>query len=348
MVHTGDKLTTANNTLGQPDRFKCKICGHGIGRVVKSTERMFGMGGDFYYFECGECGCVQLMNVPEDLAPFYPKDKYYSIQPRVTPPAAAQRQSLRLILSRWRNQFALFGTPFIAAPLNALWPLPEDKEFLNQIRHVSCRSLNCCILDVGSGQGQMLMWFANRGFQKLHGVDPFLSTTQSMHPSIKLHKCQLSDLDAGAFDLIVLHHSLEHMPDQMMTLTEIRKRLAPGGVCRIEIPVADSTTWREYGAEWGELDPPRHLFLHTRKSMKILASSAGMEITHTESVATPNEFWISELYRQNKSLYMDDQNRLRRPEDDFNAQEVETFSDRTRKVNANGEAGRLEFWLRSN
>src|SRR5258706_6223401 len=57
----------------------CRICG-AIARGAKKhigTEMMYGTREQFAYFECCECGCLQIEDIPEDLSRFYPPG-YYS------------------------------------------------------------------------------------------------------------------------------------------------------------------------------------------------------------------------------------------------------------------------------
>ncbi|MGH2855114.1 MAG: hypothetical protein ACRDLF_13090, partial [Solirubrobacteraceae bacterium] len=69
----------------------CAICANAAGnRVFGAREMMFGLRERFEYLECGECGCLQLLDVPEDLARFYP-ESYYSLGGA---PAAVERSAL--------------------------------------------------------------------------------------------------------------------------------------------------------------------------------------------------------------------------------------------------------------
>ena len=325
---------------------RCRICGTDTGRVVETTERMFGFGGEFQYFECAGCGCVQLMNVPVDLGFYYPKDLYYSLnlEPRETAPE--QRIGLKRWLFRLRNQYCLFGTPPYAALLAKLRPPVNVIEKLKPfLRHLKKRSLNCRILDVGSGQGALLVDLARAGFEDLHGVDPFLNDTVPPRPEVTLHKSTVQDLDAGKFDLIISHDSLEHVNDPGAVLTAMAARLTPGGQCRVELPVAASRVWREYGGLWVDLDPPRHLFLLTRPSMDVLAKSAGLTVTSCEPAGTPWAFWGSEIYKRGKTLYDMKRSRFINVDEEFTPAEMEVFAARSKAANNAGETGRLTFWL---
>jgi SAM-dependent methyltransferase len=62
------------------------------------------------------------------------------------------------------------------------------------------------------------------------------------------------------FDFIMFHHSFEHMDAPEKVFQHIYKLLNKGSYALIRIPVADSSSFKKYGANWVNLDPPRHFF----------------------------------------------------------------------------------------
>lgn len=95
----------------------------------------------------------------------------------------------------------------------------------------------------------------------------------------------------------MFHHSFEHISDPLEALETVRSLLAPNGRCLIRVPVV-SWARNEYGANWVQIDAPRHFFLHTEKSMEILAEKVGLEITRVEYDSTEFQFWGSELSKR--------------------------------------------------
>ena len=56
----------------------CRICGNKEGNVLYlAREMMFGLREEFTYFECAQCGCLQIAEFPADMSAYYPDD-YYS------------------------------------------------------------------------------------------------------------------------------------------------------------------------------------------------------------------------------------------------------------------------------
>lgn len=82
--------------------------------------------------------------------------------------------------------------------------------------------------------------------------------------------------EGATFDLIVLHHVLEHLPDPLAVLQACRQRLAPGG--RVVIAVPNFASWqrRFAGPYWVHLDVPRHLGHFTPRSLERALRSAGL------------------------------------------------------------------------
>jgi hypothetical protein len=57
---------------------RCRICGNDTGNVVHHcSEKMYGLGDEFDYFQCQNCACLQIEEIPPDLGKYYPDD-YYS------------------------------------------------------------------------------------------------------------------------------------------------------------------------------------------------------------------------------------------------------------------------------
>jgi hypothetical protein len=107
------------------------------------------------------------------------------------------------------------------------------------------------------------------------------------------------------------------------------------------VPVADSDAWREYGAHWFQLDAPRHLHLHTRQSMQVLASQAGAVIVSSHCDSDLNQFLISERYRRGLPM-------LPAPGEAgvFSAAQLRAWAARARQLNAAGRGDQAVFYLR--
>ena len=151
------------------------------------------------------------------------------------------------------------------------------------------------ILDIGCGTGKLLFELQYFGFQSLVGIDPYIPEN-IFKDQVHILKKDFLDLDKS-FDFIMLHHSFEHMEHPHKVFEKLYSILNESGTILIRIPVADCYAWEEYKENWYQLDPPRHFFLHTKKSMQHLANEHGFKIDHIICDSTESQFINSENYR---------------------------------------------------
>jgi SAM-dependent methyltransferase len=263
----------------------CKICGNGVAnRIHIAREMMFGLGETFAYLECGECGCLQLLEVPKDMARYYPND-YYSFQKHGVLMTALRR--------RWSayafGAKSLFGWLFSQ--------IYFENRAMMAVRHLG-NSPKSRILDVGCGAGHLLLDLKHLGFQNLSGADAFIEHDLNYVGGPVIYKKHLDEM-SGVYDLIMLHHSFEHMDAPLQNLRSITRLLATDGTVIIRIPIASSDGWRRFGVNWVQLDAPRHFFLHTYRSIEFLCNQAGLFVSEVIQESDDGTFWASEAYERN-------------------------------------------------
>ena len=163
---------------------------------------------------------------------------------------------------------------------------------------------------------------------------------------MRVLKKDILDLDSKRqFDLIMSHHSFEHMPQPLNVLKKFHALLKPQRFVLIRTPVAASYAWRRYGVHWFALDAPRHLFLHTAASMELLSIQAGFKVADIEFDSTATQFLNSELYIKNipfkdKERYLEDvQSPL------FSEQQIKEFKARASELNDTGQGDQACFYL---
>lgn len=320
-------------------RHTCRICNAEDNHstfVVR--EMMFGTREEFEYFQCNICDCLQIASIPADLSKFYPSTYYsFNIQTSV----AGEKSALQKFLERLRVSYALFNRGFKFAKLASY--LVEPPSWLHSIgpllRKCHIQSFNAQFLDVGCGSSSSwLNGLKVLGFRNLLGVDPFIECDVKSD-GISIIKTEIQNL-ADKFDLVTLHHSLEHIPNQAETLRAIRSVLKPGGFCLIRIPLVSSIVWQEYGTDWVELDAPRHLYLHSFKSIKFLAKEEGFQLVDFFSDSTEFEFWGSEQYRRNIPLMAEDSFSINPSKSNFTYREMAEFKKKAEEVNKIEQGGR--------
>jgi predicted SAM-dependent methyltransferase len=142
------------------------------------------------------------------------------------------------------------------------------------------------------------------GFQHLIGVDPFIKCDAMQYSNgVSVFKKPVEELSgAEVFDVIMFHHSFEHIPDQLKTLEAVYKLLKRNGTCFLRIPVLSSYMMQHYGTQWVHWDAPRHYFLHSLKSIAVLADKAGFRVEQIVHETNFTSLLWSELYKQKLSL----------------------------------------------
>ncbi len=324
-------------------QFTCRICSAvGNHPTFVAREMMFGTRETFPYFQCVACSCLQIVNIPSDLSKYYPAG-YYSYSNSQT---GKQVSAFTRLLQKQRIRTALFGKGY---KLNTLLKLfvnyPKqlyEYQWPKLVGKPGFTSFDEPILDVGCGSTS---WWLTQlwqiGFTNLTGIDPFIPN-DTQNNGACIYKKNLEDL-GGKFQLISFHHSLEHIPQQLTTLKQVKRLLAADGICLIRIPIVSSYVWEKYKTNWVEMDPPRHLYLHSVDSICRCASKAGLRLIGISYDAIELEFFGSEQYIRDIPLF-DPRSLAVNPESNiFSLEEKAFFRHEVERVNREKTAGRAEF-----
>ncbi len=311
----------------------CKICGNSENNTAyQAKEMMLGYRDVHDYFQCGDCECLQLENVPENLPDYYPED-YYSYS-EVGFPTGIKRWLLAQ-----RDYYAATGKGFLGKLL--FLKNPEAKIATLQLTGIEPHSR---ILDVGCGAGHLLHSLKEAGFCKVQGADPFNEADIDYENGLKVIKQTIHEV-SGSWDLIMFHHSFEHVVDQLDTLRSVAQRLRPDGCCLIRVPTVSSWAWQHYRLDWVQLDAPRHLFLHSIKSMAYLAQQAGLQVDNIVYDSFALQFWGSEQYQQDIALH-DDRSYAVNPDSSlFSAEQIAEFEQRSQTLNQEHQGDQVCFYL---
>lgn len=313
---------------------KCRICGEeNSHREYVVREMMFGLREAFHYFQCGKCECLQIVEIPTDLSRYYPAN-YYAYQP------TRSGGLLRRWMTRQRDRFAVFGQGVFGRFLHARFPnIPLMS--LGPVR----LTRQARILDVGCGNGDLLACLRSLGFEHLLGVEPWLAEPVRTSNGVQIVKKTLQEVD-GDWDLIMFHHSFEHVTDPVGTLQHVSRLLKPNGHCLIRMPTVSSYAWEHYRTDWVQLDAPRHLHVHSKASIGIAAASAGLTVERIVYDSTSFQFWGSEQYRKGIPL-RSERSYAENPEQSlFSTGEIRSFAKRAAKLNAMDAGDQAAFYLR--
>jgi SAM-dependent methyltransferase len=176
------------------------------------------------------------------------------------------------------------------------------------------------------------------------GVDRFIDCEITYSADLRIMKGTVADC-SGEWDLVMLHHSLEHMEDQVATLSTARRLLSPRGYVLVRIPVVSSEAWDRYGTDWAQLDAPRHFFLHSERSLRLAAELAGLQVVRVIYDSGAFQFWASEQYRRGIPLLSPESFALDPQLSLFTPAQIEDFEAKARKLNAEARGDQAAFLL---
>jgi 2-polyprenyl-3-methyl-5-hydroxy-6-metoxy-1,4-benzoquinol methylase len=265
----------------------CRICENEKGNShFKVREMMYGLREEFDYFQCGACDCLQIAEFPEDMSKYYPGD-YYSFSKYDGEKFKGSKGALKLK----QYEAAVLGSDTYQNTFGRILGKKEYKIFKNL--NINKETF---ILDVGCGNGRNFLYpLAEIGFNNILGCDPYLNETIDYENGLQIKNVAVFEMH-GVFDIITYHHAFEHLSDPIENLEKVLALLADDGVCIIRIPTVSSFAWEKYKTDWVQLDAPRHFFLHSQKSMELLAEKAGFELYKVVYDSTHFQFTGSEKY----------------------------------------------------
>lgn len=271
----------------------CILCGNtNNNKSYTVKELQLGLDEYFEYQLCGSCGSMQLQDVPDNLGKYYPNEDYYSF--KLDMHIHKKADTIRKI----QAEYLLFGKNKILGSLLSIgYKMPEQYEWMK----ITGAKYESAILDIGTGNGSLLAKLFQIGFTNLTGIDPFINASQD-YGSIKILKKNIYEV-TEKYDVVMMHHSLEHMFEPQRVLEQAGKITNPGGSLLVRIPIMGNYGWQQYGVFWCGIDAPRHIFIPSEKQMRHLAENAGFTVDKFYYDSSDYLIWSSEQYKKGMALH---------------------------------------------
>ena len=145
------------------------------------------------------------------------------------------------------------------------------------------------LLDIGAASGAYVRCAIDKGLEA-YGVELSPSAVKFAKDYWKVNLSQgtleEARFHANFFDVVILVHSLEHLPHPLETLVEIKRIMKKTGILYISLPNIASYRAKRLGEKWGALKPAEHLFFFSPKTLRVLLERAGFDIARIDT-STP-------------------------------------------------------------
>ncbi|MCG6551529.1 MAG: class I SAM-dependent methyltransferase [Candidatus Magnetominusculus sp. LBB02] len=219
------------------------------------------------YLNCVSCGCKAVRFKPtlESLQRFYTSMYWYEYQTLHKRPSVDERYE---------------GDMHDRIPQYIAW--------IKEIAPPPCN-----LLEIGSGNGRLLYELKQAGYDSV-GVemDKNLAEHVTKKTGVTVHHGEFPPGASQAYGIIVVIDVLEHVPDQIAFVQNIKSRLTEGGKVLVHCPVLDTM---EASVDLRDaFNPLSHLWIHNSRSFAKLWQTVGLP------VARLGEIFKMPIYRVGK------------------------------------------------
>ena len=246
--HYDELLSEGLSAFFEEERGDCPFCRcDRLRTLLRTPDRFQGKPGLFRLDECGGCGLVfQNPRLSGKGLDYYYGDFYDGLGRRGKARQARRVEGL-IEPRRWLDVGG--GNGSFCAAAAAVWP---DTRFE--------------VLDSSDLAPDAV---AQGRVAQAHG-GPLTETVQDME---------------GRFDVITMHHYLEHTTEPEAEIAAARRALAPGGILVIEVPDPESKFGRLMKSYWWQWLQPQHLHLFPASAMTEMLGRNGFRPVRVERAA---------------------------------------------------------------
>jgi len=278
----------------------CPVCGQTrrAAEYAGLTDRLCGTPGTWSLARCTGCGLL-ILDPRYSAAHIARAYENYPFNLALPLAAPAPRGLARVVpaaylahafgyddgLARWQRALALLAVP-----------RPEGAEAAGFSVMYLPRVAGGEVLDVGCGGGAFLERMRELGWRVV-GVepDPRAVEVARTRRGLDVREGTLEEhrFADGRFDAVTSSHVIEHVHDPLAFLGECARVTRSGGRVVVVTPNTESLGRRRLGVAWIGLDPPRHLHLFSRATLRRLAARVGLRVLTARSSVRNAEFsWL--------------------------------------------------------
>lgn len=137
------------------------------------------------------------------------------------------------------------------------------------------------VLEIGCGLGHLLGWLS--GQYQVTGGDVNQWALEQARQNVpvgeflELDAQNLSLFPDNHFNIVIVKHVVEHLPDPEEAVSEMGRVLAPGGLLLLATPNLDSPMRTRKGENWVGYQDPTHISLKPPEEWLSMIQNAGMQ-----------------------------------------------------------------------
>jgi SAM-dependent methyltransferase len=298
------------------EKVLCDLCRSNDSEViVRQRDLLLNVTEDeFSIVRCRGCGLVYLNPRPDQnlLGSYYPPVYYPPVSRKERSSLQRRAKKASTQIKRWvLEDYYGYPSPRPTAwwrPLRKmlLWPDKTLRELKGRYP-LSWRGEGK-VLDIGCGAGGNLKTLQDQGWEP-YGIE--ISKVAAAH-ALELTKGQIhagtvesAPFPNDSFDLVLMSHSLEHLPSPIDALRRIYRLLKDDGLLVISVPNVHSWEFKLFGRWWFPLDPPRHFYHFDPNSLSSALARAGFS-TERVRTAVSSVFLMASLDRVWKHRFRKD------------------------------------------
>ncbi len=138
---------------------------------------------------------------------------------------------------------------------------------------------NGSILEIGGGNGFFLREALKMGFTSILGIEPSKGAVALAEPEIKTHMIvdvlRTGIVPDNSFDVVVMFHVLDHLPDPLESIKLCEKALKPGG--KFIVAVHNEKSWSaKFLRNRSPIFDVEHTYLYSKVTGKELFEKASL------------------------------------------------------------------------
>lgn len=306
----------------------------------------------FDYLHCLVCHSMVIKEVPDNLNEYYPAE-YYSFVEKSTESRSLVKSThiFQWLRAKYFQYLISKESTNIVGYVLSWLKKPLEGDMVAEVLSKAEITTQSKILDIGCGSGALLKLLYEFGYTKGMGIDPNIEKDVYFKDQKFVIKNKVEEyvkeVDA-LYDLVMLHHSFEHIPNPEEVLEAMKKLAHQETTFIVRIPLAATYASKHYRENWVAWDAPRHLFLYSEEGMRLMLKRHHFEILEVIYDSSEYQFWGSEQYAQGISLVEERSYGVTPSKSIFSEQDIWDFQKKAKELNKEKKGDAAAFIFRLN